>query len=150
MLAKKYDEVATATFNKKHWASRKLDGVRCMTRIEDGILKTSSRGGGDYDIPATYILQDPVLQEFFKEYSDIILDGELYIHGKPLPYISGICRKITLEESHKELKYYIYDLCVTSDPDLIFKDRLDLLNDFRDKLEKSNNIIVCEHVETNS
>ena len=148
MLAKKYDEVATSTFEKPHWASKKLDGVRCMIRNDNGILKTSSRGGGDYDIPAAYILQDPYLIQLFKNSPDCVLDGELYIHGKPLPYISGLCRKITLEEAHKELIYCVYDLAI---PDISFLERLNSLNILKDEtFVDSDKIEIQEHIETTS
>ncbi len=58
----------------------------------------------DYNIPTTYIRNVIDLQDFLKK-TDIVLDGELYIHGKQLSYISGIVRKIELEESHNELEY---------------------------------------------
>lgn len=52
--------------------------------LRDGQIHTSSRGGGDYDIPATYIRQDPYIIKIFKENPKLVLDGELYKHGKPL------------------------------------------------------------------
>jgi DNA ligase-1 len=39
-----------------------------------------------------------------------MLDGELYIHGTPLPVISGICRKEQwVEDSHGKLEFWIFD-----------------------------------------
>jgi ATP-dependent DNA ligase len=147
MLCKKYDDVATSTFEKLHYCSTKLDGVRCMIRLTEDGLKSSSRGGGDYDVPATYILQDEKLIDYMGQYPDIILDGELYIHGEPLPYISGLCRKITLEEAHQNLKYYIYDIAGT---DATFEERLKVLDDMRYAFEDSDKIVICEHTKTRS
>ncbi len=52
--------------------------------VRDGELHTSSRGGGDYDIAATYILQDEYINKLFKDNPGLILDGELYSHNKNL------------------------------------------------------------------
>jgi len=147
MQCKSYNDVALSTFEKEHYCSRKLDGVRMMMKMQDDELKTSSRGGGNYDIPSTHILQDPKLIEFMQSYPDIVLDGELYIHGLPLPYISGLCRKITLEAHHCDLKYYVFDIAI---PDVPFTERLALLEEMQDVFEDSDKIVVCEHVKTTS
>jgi len=52
-----------------------------MLYYKDGNIYTSSRGGKDYNIAATYIREDAYLQNLFKENPDLILDGELYKHG---------------------------------------------------------------------
>lgn len=104
-------------------------------------LHTSSRGGGDYDIPATYIRQDPYLIKLFEDNPNLILDGELYIHNKHLSYISGLARKETLEECHKQLKYYCYDIV---DESLKFKDRVSKLNDIRNNCPDDSKLIVIE------
>ena len=49
--------------------------------MKDGELHTASRGGSDYDIAATYILQDAYIKSLFKDNPNLILDGELYKHG---------------------------------------------------------------------
>ena len=49
--------------------------------MRDGEVHTSSRGGGDYDIPATYIRKDPYIIKLLNENNGLILDGELYRHG---------------------------------------------------------------------
>lgn len=118
-----------------------------MTRLQDGVVKTSSRGGGDYDIPMTYVLQDPLLIKFFEKYPSYILDGEIYIHGYNLQRLSGLCRKITLEEEHKNLEYHVYDIAGT---DLVFKDRLPILIELQEFFKDSVKIKICEHVKTES
>ena len=49
--------------------------------LKDGKVKTSSRGGQDYDLATTYIAQDPFLLKVLNENPGIILDGEIYRHG---------------------------------------------------------------------
>lgn len=147
MLAKQSDTVSLNTFEKPHYCSKKLDGIRCLMRWQDNEIKTASRGGIDYNIPTTYIRQDKTLIEFFKSHPDLILDGEIYEHGKILAQISGSCRKITLEEKHKFLKYYIYDLVL---PDMKFEDRLMILQDMQNIFSNSKFIVILDHILTNS
>ena len=104
---------------------------------------TASRGGGDYNIAAEYIRKDPSVIDYLKTHKDIWLDGELYIHGRPLSYISGLCRLQTLDEKHKELKYHVYDFAI---PDVKFKDRLNMIKEFEKIVKDSDKIVVVEHV----
>lgn len=139
MLALSWEGVKDEVINK-HWlASSKLDGVRCLMYYdkEKDIIYTSSRGGKDYDVPTTYIRDFNFLHTFFKDHPDVILDGELYIHGKPLSYISGIVRLQDLCEKHQELRYYIYDVV---DETKTFVERLKILNEFK-LLLKLNSIL---------
>lgn len=49
--------------------------------LRDGEVHTSSRGGQDYDVAATYIREDPYINKLLKSDPTLILDGELYVHG---------------------------------------------------------------------
>lgn len=106
-------------------------------------ITTSSRGGDNYDIPTTYIRQDEALQKWCREHPDIWLDGELYIHGLPLSYISGLVRLKTLNDKHKDLCYYVYDVVCIDKP---FSKRLDILNEFKNILPSDSNIRIVHHV----
>ena len=92
--------------------------------MRNGKIVTSSRGGKNYDVPATHILNDPCVKAIFELYPNIILDGELYIHGKPLSYISGLCRLKELDPKHEELRFYCYDIV---DESKTFIDRLEII-----------------------
>lgn len=133
MLAKQADKVATSVFDRlEYWyGSRKIDGVRLSLYYKDGEIKTASRGGGEYKYSTMHITQHPKLLEWFKNHPDIILDGELYKHGKSLQQISGAAR---LEKNAYEcdwLEYYIYDIM---DADKTFEERLEILEDIKDEL----------------
>lgn len=132
MLAKQSEKVATSTFDKLKywWASRKIDGVRCSFYWDGFQIKTASRGGGDYDMAVRQMIQHPKLIEFFQKHPDYVLDGELYKHGKSLQQISGAVRKE--KESTPWLEYYIYDIMI---PDMIFEERLKILNEIKEELE---------------
>ena len=87
MLCKVLD-LSNKKLTEKDWfGSYKCDGVRMILFQKDGEIHSASRGGGNYDIASTYIRTDPYICSLFKTYPDLILDGELYIHGKPLQYI---------------------------------------------------------------
>lgn len=144
-LAKSSNDVANSVLDKEFFASRKLDGVRCLMledREKDAIASVS-RGGGDYDPSTIDIRTDPQLVEFFKKYPDVILDGELYIHGWSLQKISGTARLKTYEKSRcSHLQYWIYDIV---DPKKSFNERLDLLSDMFLEFEGNDKVKIVEH-----
>ena len=133
MLAKQADKVATSVFDKiKYWyGSRKIDGVRCSFYWKDGEVRTASRGGGDYDASTSSMRHNPKLIQFFEEHPDIVLDGELYKHGKSLQQISGAARLEKDTAGMDWLEYYIYDVM---DSTKTFEERLDILHDITDEL----------------
>lgn len=133
MLAKQADKVATSVFDKiKYWyGSRKIDGVRCSFYWKDGEVRTASRGGGDYDASTSFMRHNPKLIQFFEEHPDIVLDGELYKHGKSLQQISGVARLEKDTAGMDWLEYYIYDVM---DSTKTFEERLDILHDITDEL----------------
>ena len=133
MLAKQADKVAISVFDKiKYWyGSRKIDGVRCSFYWKDGEVRTASRGGGDYDASTSFMRHNPKLIQFFEEHPDIVLDGELYKHGKSLQQISGAARLEKDTAGMDWLEYYIYDVM---DSTKTFEERLDILHDITDEL----------------
>ena len=141
MLCKVLDAENTKLTEKDWYGSYKCDGVRMLIFVRDGELHTSSRGGGDYDIAATYILQDAYINKIFKDNPDIILDGELYAHRKNLQWISGLARKEILEEDHKLLRYHCYDIV---DETKKFKDRVAILNKFKSECPSDSKLTVLE------
>lgn len=133
MLAKQTDNISDKVWNttwkdKVWYASYKLDGVRCLMYYKEGVIHTTSRGGKDYDEPTKYIRTSPWLLEYFERNPNTILDGELYIHGYPLSYISGLVRLKEFCDKHLALEYWVYDIV---DESLPFKERLPLLKPFQ-------------------
>lgn len=106
----------------------KLDGVRCVCKLVDGVITFTSRGGKAYKVPK-HILVD--LEVFFDKHKDIVLDGEVYIHGTPLQDIVSAVRNSPkklpkdknsvkyqsilednekIENNHAKLTYCVFDI----------------------------------------
>lgn len=141
MLCKVLDKNNKKLTDKEWYGSYKHDGVRMLLFMRDGEVHTSSRGGGDYDIPATYIRLDPYVCTLFNTNPNLILDGELYRHGWSLQKLSGLARKETLEEDHKELCFHCYDIVDENTP---FKERVKTLDQIRKNCPNDSKLIVIE------
>jgi DNA ligase-1 len=106
MLAKKYEDTK---FDFPIFTQPKLDGIRCIA-TKDGL---QSRNGKK--LVATPHISE-ALEEFFTEYPDAVLDGELYNHDMKHDFerIISLARKtkptdLDLEES-EVIQYHIYDI----------------------------------------
>lgn len=141
MLCKVLDKTNKKLTEKEWYGSYKHDGTRMTLFMRDGEVHTASRGGGDYDIPATYIRTDPYVCTLFNINPNLILDGELYRHGWNLQKISGLARKETLEEDHKELCFHCYDIIDETKP---FKDRVKELNEIKKNCPSNSKLVVIE------
>lgn len=144
-LAKSSNDVANSVLDKEFFASRKLDGVRSEMKYskKEDEVKSVSRGGGDYDIATTDIRHDEQLLEFFRKNPDVILDGEIYIHGWPLQKISGTSRLKTYDKERcSKLEYWVYDMIDTENT---FNKRLDFLTDMSVEFEDNKKVKILEH-----
>jgi len=81
----------------------KLDGFRCLARWEDGQVLLTSRQGKEFELPHIAEALEPVLGR-----TDVILDGELYIHGEPLQRIASLIRRH--QDETERIKYFPYDI----------------------------------------
>lgn len=89
---------------------------------------TASRGGETYHYSTEHIRTNKALIEFFQEHPTVILDGELYRHGKTLQQISGAARMEKNAYDCDWLQYWVYDCYFTDRPDIIAKERQSFLN----------------------
>lgn len=87
----------------------KLDGVRCTIKwnSETSKWQALSSSGKSYDVSCRFILNTIKYSELPKDY---ILDGEIYIHGESLEYISGKTRKQTPIPEHEQLEFHLFDI----------------------------------------
>lgn len=141
-LAKSSTDCTINIWEKGIYCSRKLDGVRCLMKYDGKEIKSISRGGKDYDASTAHIRQNTQLINLFIENPELILDGELYIHGKSLQKISGTARLETWEERCEELEYWVYDIV---DVNETFNKRLDRLIDFQIDFKNNSKIKFIDH-----
>lgn len=156
MLAKQESKLTNRKILNKTWyASKKLDGVRCLMYWDGEEVHTASRGGEHYDYSTGHIRSNETLVNFFKENPTIILDGELYRHGITLQKISGAAR-MEKDADNEWLQYWIYDCYNTSNPDMNAKDRIKFIEDslfglvYDDEIEEddlSECLVLVNHIE---
>lgn len=115
----------------------KLDGVRCLKRtkqhpiMNDIVVTSTSRKGMSYDFGTSKLRQK--LYKLFAENPDIVLDGELYIHGELQNKISGAMRKGTyIPEIHDQMQYHVWDIV---DTELTYEQRKEILIQLLEKYE---------------
>lgn len=89
----------------------KLDGLRCIAYLRDGIIRFQSRTGSYFE---TLSHLSDALSKMFEKYSDEILDGELYTSDIPFEELAGLIKKkkISHEDSERlvNVHYHIYDV----------------------------------------
>lgn len=109
----------------------------------EGHIRTSSRGGGDYNDSTEHIRNSPEVINFFKKNPDIILDGELYVHGRSLQWISGTARLEKFEERCLELQFWCYDIYLDTKP---FSERVKILEKYQEEIGESEHVKFVEHI----
>lgn len=97
----------------------KLDGIRCLVYLNScGDLVFQSRQNTIYE-PFEHLVGE--LKTLFSGFSDkeeLVIDGELYIHGAAFEKITSIVRRA--KSKHPEvstIKYHIYDCFYSGDKD---------------------------------
>lgn len=132
MLAHKFKDIKKPNF--PYYIQRKLNGVRCLCKIKifnngSFYIKLISRGGSYYKVPH---IENQLInliertKQISPGFTDFILDGELYKHGRPLQEISGAARTqedTTLFASNDWLEYHIYDVINLNCLDNTYTDR---------------------------
>lgn len=135
MLAKQEKDVKNRKiFDKEWYISRKINGVRCLIYYDGKKIRTSSRGATNYDLAVFHIINHPILEKFFKNHPDAILDGEIYKAGLSLNKISGICRTQATVDDGKDLQFYWYDIV---DLEQSFSERWKTMNEWSKELQLS-------------
>lgn len=97
MLAQTYDGTKS---NKNGFWQYKYNGHRCLITRQGDELIAYSRNGKPINT-ISHIFEGMDIPE------GATLDGELYIHGKPLQTISSIVRRV--QPANKDLTYIVYD-----------------------------------------
>jgi len=90
-------------------AQSKINGVRCLSTIINGKVILKSKEGKFFNLPLIERQVEQLLQN-----SNIILDGELYIHNEPLQTIISAIKSINLNTSR--IVYKIFDIANSTIP----------------------------------
>ena len=136
MLAKQEKDIKNRKiFDNKWYISRKVNGVRCLIYFDGKNIRTASRGATNYDIAIIHIIQHPILEEFFKNHPDAILDGAVFKKDWSLNKISGICRSQKTVNDGKDLQFYWYDIV---DLEQSFSERWKIMQEWSKELQLSD------------
>lgn len=122
-------------FDKEYYISRKINGVRCLIYYDGNQVRTSSRGAINYDIAIYHIITHPLIEKFFKNHPDAILDGEIFKKNLSLNFISGICRSQKTINDGKNLQFYWYDIIDLQAP---FSKRWNIMQEWSKELQLSD------------
>ena len=98
-------------------AQPKLDGLRCIMYLSNGIVRAQSRTGGYFE-SLMYLTEST--RDFFLQNPDLVLDGELYTMDMPFETLAGLIKKKHLTDTDRALlqqhvKYHVYDI-VSEEP----------------------------------
>jgi len=127
MLAKSYEkEIEKVDWKKAVFIQPKLDGMRCLAILKDGEVTLISRKGKIID---TVPHINNALAELSKT-TNVILDGELYAHGKTFQENMRLLKKNRGLET-EEVLYHIYD--TVSDQSYI--NRYDIIKNVVEQIE---------------
>lgn len=133
MLAKKKIDLKKS-IKYPAYVQRKLDGVRCVMFLQDEKIIAYSRNKKIYegfDYIKDEIKQLSIIIQKQKNIKTIYWDGEIYKHGVALQTISGQARKNIKNNQNinqDKYEYHIYDIFDPNQPNLVFKDRLNIIN----------------------
>lgn len=126
----------------------KLDGIRCLTYIKNEKTVNQSRQL-KYFKNLDHINNE--LIEIFKDFPNLVLDGELYNHDISFNQIAGIVKKEHLKDVDRKnllnIQYHVYD-CFFISEEHTFSERLKFLLSLK-KLKYINIVrtYVCESKE---
>lgn len=119
--------------------------VRCLLYWDNDSqeIKTSSRGGTNFDASTTLIRNDAKLIHLLKNRPNVILDGEIYVHGLSLQDITGRARQKEFNmDKCGILEFHCYDILIEN---LDFQSRLDMIDKLRYYFIDNKKIKVLEH-----
>lgn len=117
------------------FVQRKYNGLRCMAKWDKSI-RLISRGNKQYHVNH---IEDQLKKILSKKDA---LDGEMYAHGVALAKINSLVKKWKPGKSNI-LNYVIYDYPIINGKSLKQKDRIEKLNELKNKV-KDTNIVIAD------
>lgn len=141
MLAKSFEK----QFKKLSYPAsiqRKFNGVRVLSYLDhDDNIYLSSRNGKSYNLP--HIVEQ--LKNCLPP--NLILDGEVYLHGLTLQQILSLTKR--LQDDTYKLQYHVYDCVLKDNRKASFKERINFLKKWITEANLEN-VIYVETIEINS
>jgi DNA ligase-1 len=118
----------------------KLEGVRCLGFWgEDGELHLMSRGGKPFDVQHIKEQMEEALP------LGLVADGELYVHGMLQQDINRLWKKHREgPEGSIQLQFRVYDCFLKTNPEMLWKDRHELLHEMLEKPFKGQSHLFVE------
>lgn len=116
--------------------SRNLKPVTVSDRVINGILRVYSAARKAFDKLTEDEMKDmDLINEHGRvsrpDRARLFLDGELYAHGKSLQTLGRLRSKVAVED--KATKYYLFDVYLSSFPNMVYQDRYKLIKKIRDE-----------------
>lgn len=138
MLAKTFDEGKHLHFPL--YVQPKIDGVRCLARLENGHVILRSRTNVVFTSP--YL--DPVRKALLGLLkNDLVLDGEIFSYDIPFEELSGLCRQKSADVRHAHhtfrITYNVFDIV---DETASFVHRFDRLSSLFRKLSDVGHVLI--------
>lgn len=126
------------------FAQDKINGVRCVAKLENGKVIFRSKKGLEYSI-ITHIADEFEDWMFDEDGMELIFDGELYIHNTILSDIKSAATKINLMTSTVEFR--LFDIAI---PNLTQIERFEIINNLKPHLEQCVSINIVNWVTINN
>lgn len=162
MLAHTFDPASLKKTSKAYkmpfpcYLQRKLDGIRCISRLNGEDIIMESRKGTEF----VYFdrIRNAIKNLLFYMPKGLHLDGELFTDALPFEVISGVVRqkkenKKTSEQDRRNMdliEYHIYDLYLPASPNMSFETRLELLESIRRYLSLNSPIKLVQTEKANT
>jgi len=125
---------------KKIFCQPKLDGNRCLIKVENGVATMYTRSGDVMPVQLKNILDDVLKGR--TQVESFILDGELFSNKFSFNKLNGLIKRQTVSkediEERKNIKYHLYDVMT----DEGYEKRYDFIKNFA-----SDNIEVIPNFE---
>jgi len=120
----------------------KLDGVRCLAYWDGDSVKLMSRGGKQWEC-CNHIVEE--LMKILPK--GMVLDGELYIHGKSFQEITKLVKKWRPESV--DIVFHVYDV-PKGNHEVLWGDRYEDLESLVEAFEECDSLeVVDTHLATN-
>ena len=140
MLARKYEDFKNSVLYPCH-VQPKLDGIRCIAEMKNGVCTLYSRTGKALKMEHIKLALESA------DLKDVVLDGEFYNHDIKFEKIAGLAGSKSSKKDSDLIQYHVYDIV---DNRLSFADRtaiISMLNFKSEFIHKVKTLIVISELQ---